>query len=217
MKKDKAYVFIKKRILNRTWDVGSTINVNEVCTVLDMSRTPVQEAISRLEREGFLSIIPQVGAFVRRPTPKELFERLLLRSALEALTAEWAAQKVDKIQLDILDSILRKMENPDISMDHYASLNKDFHRTIHEVSGLTYVQDLVEKDWNFFEYAAATESLFQDDRMQRSYLEHRMIFFSLEDRNGSLAKQLMEQHIVRAANIIRHEGKLASNVLHIER
>lgn len=206
LKKDNAYMYIKNRILDREWDIGSAINVNEICQVLNMSRTPVLEAISRLEREGFLSIIPQVGAFVRRPASSELFERLLMRGSLEALMVEWAARKIEKTQLDMIDAVLRRMEEPGISIVDYANLNRDFHRIIHEASGLSYIQGLVEEHWDFFEYAAALDKVFKEHQMARSLLEHRMIFHSLKDGNSTLAKQLMEQHVVRVAYLVKEES-----------
>ncbi len=203
MKRDKAYTYIKNGILDHIWDVESAIDVNEVCQVLNMSRTPVLEAISRLEKEGFLSIIPQVGAFVRRPTSKEMFERLLMRGALEALMAEWAARKINKTQLVILETILGKMEQPGLSISDYAELNREFHHMIYEVSELSFVRGLAEEHWDFMEYASAFDTLFKGNRMLQSVFEHRMIFYALKERNSTLAKQLMEQHVVRVAYLIQ--------------
>lgn len=211
MKKDKAYKFIKEKILNRSWDVGVTINVNEVCSMLGMSRTPVQEALTRLAQEGLVSIVPQVGAYVRRPTSQEMFERLLVRASFESLLTEWAACNVSKKQLDTMDSILCKMEQPGLSLHEYAALNKEFHCAIYQASGLTYIQNLADQHWDYFEYAAITLGLFKKDRLDQSLItEHRMIFYSIKEGNKTLAKLLMEQHLLRITNLAREKDESKS-------
>ena len=70
MKIDKAYRYIKRQIIDGIWEPETAINVNEITEKLNMSRTPVHKALSKLEQEGFLSIIPQVGVFVKRPDQK---------------------------------------------------------------------------------------------------------------------------------------------------
>ena len=62
MKKEKAYAYIKRLILDGKWDLEESINVNEITEHLQMSRTPIHKALTQLEQEGFLTIIPQVGA-----------------------------------------------------------------------------------------------------------------------------------------------------------
>ena len=91
MKIDKAYRYIKRLIIEGIWEPETSINVNEITEKLNMSRTPVHKALSKLEQEGFLTIIPQVGVFVKRPDPEEVLERLLVCANLDALMTEQAA------------------------------------------------------------------------------------------------------------------------------
>ncbi|MGG2196803.1 GntR family transcriptional regulator [Paenibacillus validus] len=212
MKREEAYLYMRDRIIDRTWDVGKSIRVNDVCAMLGMSRTPVQEALTRLEQQGYVSITPQVGAFVRRPASEEVFERLLTRAALEAVTAEWAALRITAKQLDAIEAILGQMELSGLTSHEYANLNREFHRTIHLASGLSYVQRLVEQHWDYLEYAAETDQLFMDGQIKRSLAEHRMIFHGLKDGNGALTKQLMENHMVRVAHHLKRQNELTENI-----
>ncbi len=211
LKRDEAYLYIKQRIIDRTWDVGTPININEICSIMGMSRTPVQEAMTRLEQEGFVSITPQVGAFVRRPTALEVFERFLTRAALEAVTAEWAAQKASSKQLYMLEGILKQMEQPGLPPHDYADLNREFHRIIHQAAGFKYVQSVVEQHWDYLEYTAGTNQLFNEEQKERSLAEHKIIFYSLKEGNAVLAKHLMESHMTRVARYLKEEIELSAN------
>ncbi len=91
MKIDHAYRYIKRQIIEGIWEPEKAINVNEITGKLNMSRTPVHKALSKLQQEGFLTVIPQVGVFVKRPDPEEVLERLLVCANLDALMAEQAA------------------------------------------------------------------------------------------------------------------------------
>lgn len=208
MKREEAYLYMRSRILDRTWDVGMSINVNDVCTALGMSRTPVLEALTRLEQQGFVSITPQVGAFIRRPASEEVFERLLTRAALEAITAEWAAHRISTEQLERLESTLVQMEQKGLLPQEYAELNRQFHQAIHHASSLSYVQSLVEQHWDYLEYLADTDQLFKESQVERSLAEHWMIYHSLKDRNGTLTKQLMENHMLRVAHYLKEQNEL---------
>ncbi|MGG1596544.1 FCD domain-containing protein [Paenibacillus naphthalenovorans] len=130
----------------------------------------------------------------------------LSKNKFTVLRGPWFGLSDKKTQLDTIDAVLRRMEEPGISIVDYANLNRDFHRIIHEASGLSYIQGLVEEHWDFFEYAAALDKVFKEHRMARSLLEHRMIFHSLKDGNSTLAKQLMEQHVVRVAYLVKEES-----------
>src|SRR3954468_3837222 len=123
MKKEKAYVYIKRLTLEGKWDLEETINVNEITEHLQMSRTPIHKALSQLEQEGFLTIIPQVGVFVRKPKKSDVMERILVCSNLDALLTEQAVPKINEEKISYLEELLKKMDHPELASDEYATLN----------------------------------------------------------------------------------------------
>src|SRR3954447_4654425 len=102
MKKEKAYAYIKRLILDGKWDLEESINVNEITEHLQMSRTPIHKALTQLEQEGFLTIIPQVGIFVRKPNKSDIIERILVCSNLDALLTEHAVPKINDEKISYL-------------------------------------------------------------------------------------------------------------------
>ncbi|PGY10722.1 GntR family transcriptional regulator [Bacillus sp. AFS031507] len=202
MKIDKAYRYIKRLIIEGIWEPETSINVNEITEKLNMSRTPVHKALSKLEQEGFLTIIPQVGVFVKRPDPEEVLERLLVCANLDALMTEQAALNLNEEEFHFLEEILTKMDNSRLSADEYSSLNIDFHRTIYEASKLTYTFNLAKTLWDYLNFVGNPEELFTDERRKQSQTEHWIIFYSLREKDSKMAKRLMEKHMRRVAKLV---------------
>jgi len=202
MKIEKAYRYIKRLIIEGILEPDTAINVNEIAETLKMSRTPVHKALSKLEQEGFLSIVPQVGVYVKRPDPEEVLERLLVCANLDALMTEQAALLLTQKEFAYMESILERMDQPELSAEEYGSLNIDFHRTIYEASKLTYTFNLAKQLWDYLNFVGNPEDLFTSDRRQQSQIEHWMIFYYLKENDSKLAKNLMEKHMRRVAKLV---------------
>ena len=202
MKIDKAYRYIKRQIIEGIWEPETAINVNDITEALNMSRTPVHKALSKLEQEGFLSIIPQVGVFVKRPDPSEVVERLLVCANLDALMTEQAALNLTEDDFCLLEETLKKMDQLELSADEYASLNIEFHRTIYQASKLTYTFNLAKQLWDYLNFVGNPEELFTDERRKQSQIEHWIIFYSLQEKDSKMAKRLMEKHMRRVAKLV---------------
>lgn len=202
MKIDKAYRYIKRQIIDGIWAPETAINVNEISEKLTISRTPIHKALSKLEQEGFLSIIPQVGVYVKRPDPFEVLERLLVCANLDALMTEQAALNLTEEDFIFMKTTLKKMDNPDLSPDEYSSLNIDYHRTIYQASKLTYTFNLATQLWDYLNFVGNPEDLFTIDRRKQSQTEHWMIYYYLKEKDSKMAKGLMEKHMRRVAQLV---------------
>lgn len=202
MKIDQAYRYIKRQIIDGIWIPDTAINVNEVSEHLNMSRTPIHKALTKLAEEGFLSIIPQVGVFVKRPEMEEVMERLLVCANLDALMTEHAIKNLTDDELSQMYSILTKMDNLEISEEEYSLLNIEFHRIIYQAAKLPYTFTLANQLWDYLNYVGNPSMLFSSERRKQSQAEHWMIYFSLKERDAKLAKKLMEKHLTRIAESV---------------
>ncbi|WP_227937789.1 GntR family transcriptional regulator [Alkalihalobacillus deserti] len=211
MKKDDAYRFIKNLIIEGYWDPEKSINVNDLAELLNMSRTPVQKALTQLEQVGFLTIIPQVGVFVRKPERKEVLERVFVCASLDALMAEQAASTLKDEDYIYLEATLREMDDPNLSNEEYSILNVAFHQTIYEASGFSFTINTAKELWEYLYFVGSLEALFKTKRRKRSQAEHWLIFFALKDRDGKLAKELIELHLRRVAEVIDQKFSNNSN------
>jgi GntR family transcriptional regulator, rspAB operon transcriptional repressor len=197
LKKAKAYAYIKRLIMDGKWDLEESINVNEITEHLQMSRTPIHKALSQLEQEGFLNIIPQVGVFVRKPNKSDIMERILVCSNLDALLTEQAVPKISEGTIDYLEELLKKMDIPELTTEEYSTFNVEFHSVIYAASELTYTIELTKQIWDYLQYIGNPNDFFSQEKRERSQREHWMIYQSIKDRDCHLAKVLMGNHLRR--------------------
>ncbi|ADG07535.1 GntR family transcriptional regulator [Kyrpidia tusciae] len=202
-KRDQVYVHLKKLILSRHLKPGQPIDIQHLSRELDVSRTPIQEALSRLEQEGFIQVVPQVGVYVHTPTSQELFEKLLSRAVLEGLLAAWAARRISDEDVALLGDLLTTMEPNRVSAQHYAFVNREFHNIIYLASGLRYIQALVDLHWDLVDYAMSQDILFSPENMKKSYEEHKEIFDHLQNRRADAVRKAVEAHAFRVAALFR--------------
>ncbi|WP_461610816.1 GntR family transcriptional regulator [Cytobacillus kochii] len=199
MKKEQAYRIIKRLIFDKKWDPQEAINVNEIANQLQMSRTPIHKALTQLGQEGLLTIIPQVGVFVKKPKHSEIIERILVSANLDSLLTEQATPKISEEKIEYLQNLLIKMDQSELSPEEYTILNSEFHRTIYDASELEYTIGLAKQNWDFLNFVGKPEVLFSKFNRERSQKEHWMIFYTIKDRDSKFAKRLMENHMRRVA------------------
>jgi len=94
---NKVYAAIKEMVANHRFQPGARLNVEKISKELEVSRTPVWEAVRRLQQEGLLQNIPYRGVFMVEMTLERALELYQVREALEGLAARLAAQMRQKI------------------------------------------------------------------------------------------------------------------------
>ncbi|MBT9281381.1 MAG: GntR family transcriptional regulator [Hydrogenibacillus schlegelii] len=206
-KRDRVYLYVRNKILTREFRPGAMIDPQEIADTLDVSRTPIQEALTRLEQEGFIEIIPQVGIFVRTPTSEELFEKLISRAVLEGLLTKWATPRIGDEELRLLEELAELMNAGQLTAEAYSLVNREFHNVIHVASGLHYVRLLVEHQWNLVDYTAVIDFVFQPENMRRSSEDHLRILTHLKNREADEARKAMEAHVMRVAHLLRERWR----------
>lgn len=202
-KRDQVYLYIKRKIQSRELQPGQLIDAQRITEELRVSRTPIQEAFTRLEQEGFIKMVPQVGVFVRTSTSNELFEKLLSRAVLEGVLAEWASKRIGDEELQMLEELIQLMESRRLSVQQYSLLNREFHNVIHLTAGLSHIRMLVELQWDLVDYTTSTDILFKPENMRLSLEEHMEILEHLRNRRPLEARRAMEAHGMRVANLFR--------------
>jgi DNA-binding GntR family transcriptional regulator len=108
--RDKVYQFIKNAIIQGTYKSGERIIERELADKLNVSRTPIREALFRLESQGFVKTLPRKGVIVSKLTPMEIIEIFTILSALESLTMKLASQKAEQSHRDELSRIIEEIE-----------------------------------------------------------------------------------------------------------
>lgn len=142
----KVYQAIRNMIALRRFEPGFSLNVEKLSRELGVSRTPVWEAMRRLEQEGVVETIPNRGVFMARISLETTIDIMEVRGSLDMLAGKLACKRMKKSTLDrlgrCLSDQLQAIEADDIAA--YFLADNHFHRIIYEASGNTYLAELYE-------------------------------------------------------------------------
>jgi len=201
--KNQAYVRIKEAIANT--DIYSDrqllrLDERELMKALGVSRTPVREALSILEQEGFVRTVPRRGIFIVRKSKREMIEMIQMWAALESMSARLATLHASDAEIGKLRHLFDSFQNspPAEHLDEYSDANIAFHQAIIRLGGSRLIEDATH---NLFLHVRAIRraTISQDNRAARSIIEHLKIIEALERRDTELAERLTRQHTLDLA------------------
>jgi DNA-binding GntR family transcriptional regulator len=176
------------------------LDERQLSQALGVSRTPIREAMTLLEQEGFLRTLPRRGVFIIRKTRREIVEMIQVWAALESMAARLATQRASDAEIARLRAMMADFQvaRPDEHMDEYSDANIAFHQAIIAMSGCDLIGDITE---NLFLHVRAIRkvTISQDNRASRSIVDHMRIIEALESRNTELAESLVRQHTLDLA------------------
>lgn len=199
--RDIVFEALREAIIEGRLPPGERLMEIQLAEQLGVSRTPVREAIRKLELEGFVVMIPRKGAYVADISIKDISEVFEIRRALEGLAAQLAAQRIKDEQLENLERLLVRIaetiENMDL--DRCIELDTRFHEVLYAASGNERLQYMVNHLREQIQRCRA-QSLAHPGRMRQALEEHRAIVEAIASRDAELAHSLAEEHIENAEN-----------------
>ena len=194
---------LRDMIVHGTLRPGERISESALCDQLDISRTPLREALKTLAAEGLVELRPNRGAVIaplRLPETLELFETI---AGLERIAAEHAADRLSLAELKRLEKLHDRMEACHDAGDlrPYFACNQEIHGLI--VAG---AHNKVLQSTHAFLYTRMSRAryfaLFAPQRWADSVTEHRRIMDALRARDGARAGAEMHAHVWRTGQII---------------
>lgn len=207
----KTYRTLRRQLLTGAWQPGHRLSALAIAKQIGVSPTPVTQAIRRLKSEGFVEVVPHMGAFVRRPRLRELAELFDLRRALEVFAVRQASRRITDEGLGRLEARITawaegieartggREQDPDLIAQAFES-DLFFHMIVMEIAGnrkaIQVFHDchLLTRVFGAQPVAADAESL----RMERQDLaDHRTILDALRRRRGGEAARAMDHHLRR--------------------
>ncbi|MEC7683843.1 MAG: GntR family transcriptional regulator [SAR324 cluster bacterium] len=190
------YQFLLNAIVTVRLSPGIGLKEKEVIKRLGVSRTPIREALLRLEDEGLVQIFPQSGTYVSKIKIEAVLESQFIREALECSVARYAARNRND---ELLDSLSRKLEDYETALnDDEVKLmyekDEEFHRTL---ANFCFPNRL----WKITNQAKLQMdrvrhlSLAVQERRINVLNEHRWIFQNIADGNEDRAENAMKKHL----------------------
>lgn len=201
---------LREAIISGQLSPGERMMEVQLAEEMGVSRTPVREAIRKLELEGFVVMIPRKGAYVAGISYKDIADVFEIRAALESLAAGLAAERITEEELEDLERTLLQVSSADTT--NIVERDTDFHDIIYQASRNTrliqIINNLREQIQRF-----RTTSLAFPGRMKEAIEEHKKMTEAIAERNVQLAQNLALEHIENAENsmleALRNSGSIS--------
>jgi DNA-binding GntR family transcriptional regulator len=188
-----AYEQVYQAIIRGEIKPGDRLRETELAEQIGLSRTPIREAIRKLESDGIVEHQPRVGAMVKKLSQQEIVELYEMRIVIEGTAAQMAAQHISDAEIATLRAI-----NDEIAQggapDQSAKLNRDFHSCIlHAARNRYLVQSFQGLAHHFILLGATT--IESETRLSEVVAQHQTIIAALRDRDPDAAMQSMRDHM----------------------
>ncbi len=188
---------IHEAVRSGRYKPGEHLREVEVAQWLDVSRTPVREAVRRLESEGLLTFESWRGVVVANLDRQQISELYAMREVLEGAAAKLAARHIDEAEIEMLDLLLDKAEKAKNAPESLAEINRHFHETIYCAAHNRYLVQTLEQLRNSLALLRGTTFSIQD-RAEAAAEEHRAIVDAIRNRNPENAELAARRHIANA-------------------
>lgn len=198
-----AYSRIKKMIAEHRFSPGSRINVEELTRKFGASRTPIWEAIRKLEQEGLVRNVPNRGVFLVELTREAAVELYAVREVLEGMAARLAVKFVTDRTVARMEASLREQEKvvAEDNLVGYSRADFDFHAFVYSACGNTVLKEMLESLKNRARPLAMQITPILPELLE----DHREIVRALRLRDPDLAEAAFRTHNRRVLALLNSE------------
>lgn len=207
-----AYQSLRKAILAMDIyrpDADLRLDEQRLAAALGVSRTPVRMALSRLQHEGLVRVLPRRGILILRKSKTEIIEMIRAWAALESMAARLLCERATDEEIASLRTLLSTFADGELRrrLDEYSEANLRFHQRIIELARSPVIADMVDGLLVHMR-AIRGHMIGEDDRAERSIVDHMQIIEALEARDAELAERLVRDHALDLAADVERTAAL---------
>jgi DNA-binding GntR family transcriptional regulator len=209
---DQAYRKLRQAIVTGRLKPGERLVERQISRHMRASRTPLREAMIRLEHEGLLTALSSGGLVVASVDEQEARELYAIRLGLEGYATRLAAEQGDLETVRTLRRLARDQHDrlDPIDLRALEELNEQFHRSLYAASGLRRLADVIES------YRAQAVhyriyDIYRREEVRRGVEQHDAIADAVERRDGDLAERLIREHILQGMHLVL-ERRIAKTI-----
>lgn len=189
---------LKERILRHDLAPGEKLREADLASAMGVSRTPVREALRRLQVDGLVSFIPNVGAQVAQYNKAEVDEVFRIRVRLDGEIARLAADRATGEQLETLQKaadVMSEVALRDDTIDDLIAANREFHRLLGEAADS---RRLAEMRFGLIDVPIVWQIVrtYTPRIWARSVLHHQELMEALQEHDGDWAEAIATAHVL---------------------
>jgi DNA-binding GntR family transcriptional regulator len=200
---DQAYAKLRRIIVTGALKPGERLVERELAQRMGVSRTPLREAMIRLEHEGLVAALPSGGVVVATLNEEEVRALYAIRVALEGYAARLAAEKASAARVAELQALVESQREALASLDlpRLENLSDQFHIALYATTEMQPLTQLIE---NYRRRAVNHRiyDLYEPDEVRRGVDEHEQIVEAVCHHRGDRAEALIREHIAAGAAIV---------------
>lgn len=205
--RDIVFETLRKAILDGDLKPGERVMEVQLAEKLGVSRTPVREAIRKLELEGLLEMIPRKGAYVADVSIKDVLNVLEVRASLEGLAASLAAERITEGEIASLRKSAEEFETMNKNNDRDGMVQKDteFHSVLLNAARNDKLLSIVE---SLSDYVQRFRLIYFTEYSDAKNImdDHRAILEAINERDGEKANRVAQDHIENIGNYLSEQN-----------
>jgi DNA-binding GntR family transcriptional regulator len=215
---ERAYFKLKKMLADYKYSPGSRLNVEQLTRDLGISRTPIWEAVRRLEQEGLVKNIPNRGVFLVELTRMAAIELYTVREVLEGMAARLAVQRISDKALERMEKLVQEQEKIVAAEDlvAYSKSDFEFHANIYAACGNGILREMLES----IKEKLRPIDVWITPILSELFNDHQMIVRAMRLRDALLAESAFREHNQRVLKQLhaeddgrnRHAGTLRARM-----
>jgi DNA-binding GntR family transcriptional regulator len=198
-----VYEGLRKTIISGIIPVGSRIVEKEYAERLNISRTPIREALRRLEEEELVENIPRVGVIVKRISAEDVIEIYKIRQHLEVLAAINAMENITGEEIREIEELLdlTEQKNNEGDVKEVIRLFGEFNSLIYKASRMKRLASMIVK-LNDYIQKFRDISVTDDERREKALIEHREILKAIAEKNKVEISLITKKHLDISLDIV---------------
>jgi DNA-binding GntR family transcriptional regulator len=202
--REHVYVSIKGAIIGGEFEPGRRLIEEKLAEDMKTSRTPVREAIQKLEKEGLIYRLPRGGFAVKGVTEEEVEEVFGLRGILEGYAGFLATARMDDAELRSLEEIIALEEAclQDMNVEEFIRLDGEFHDVVYKAAKNNRLYNLLH-DLRDYIYRYRVIIMRYQRKPQLAVQDHKEMVASIRSRNAKQVEKLVRKHMTRGKEVIK--------------
>ena len=198
-----AYEILRERVVSKQFVPGQRLDLDAIEGQLGISRTPLKEALLRLEMEGLVVVVPRSGTYVTDPSPEDIAESFDVRRVLEVYAVELVVQEASDEDISELRAIVQSLgelaaaEDRDAIYPRYLALDHQLHQQLVTLAGNQRLCQAYARE-NVHSQMARVRYRRSERELDLAQEEHQRLMAALETRDAEHAKAEMDVHLRRA-------------------